>query len=87
MLGRSQNPDLISFNDELERIFRSRTPPITIAEETTKPMKEYFTSSTYTTVSCIRNPNTNASNYEIKSSIIQLLPLFYGLSNEEPINT
>jgi len=55
-----------------------------MAEETAKPMKEYFTPSTYTTTSCIRIPNTNANHYEIKSSIIQLLPSFYGLNNEDP---
>ena len=86
MLGRSQNPDFITFNPERERIFKYRTPPITMAEElfTAKPMKEYFTPSTYTTAYCIRIPNTNANHYEIKSSIIQLLTSFYGLNNEDP---
>jgi len=74
MLGRSQNPDLIPFNPEPKRILKSRTPPITIAEETAKPMKEYYTPSTYTTASCICILNTNANHYEIKSSVIQLLP-------------
>ena len=83
MLGRrSQNPDLIPFNPEPERILRSRTPPITMAEETAKLM-EYFTPSTYTTASCIRIHNTNANHYEIKPSIIQLLPSSYGL-NKDP---
>ena len=85
MLGRkSQNPDLIPFNPEPERILRSRTPPIILAEETAKPMKKYFTPSTYTIASYIRIPNTNANHYEIKSSVIQLLPSFYGLNNEDP---
>ena len=82
MLGRSQNNDLILFNLEPERILRSRIPPITVAEKTAKPIKEYFTPSTYTTASCIRIPNTNANHYNIKSSIIQLLPSFYALNNE-----
>jgi len=77
MLDRSQNPDLIPFNPEPERILRYRTH-ITLAEKlfAAKPMKECFTSSTYTTTSCIRIPSTNANHYEIKSSVIQLLPSF-----------
>jgi len=57
-----------------------------VAEElsTAKPMKEYFTPSTYTTASCIRIPNTNTNHYEIKSSVIQLLPSFYELTNKDP---
>jgi len=86
MLGRSQNPDLIPFNPEPEWILRFRTPPIIMAEElfTAKPMKEYFTPSTYTTTSCIRITNTNANHYEIKSSVIKLLPSFYGLNKKDP---
>ena len=51
---------------------------------TAKPMKEYFTPSIYTTASCICIPSTNANYFEIKSSVIQLLPSFYGLTNDDP---
>jgi len=87
MLGRrSQNPDLSPFNPKPERILRTRTPPIIMAEDlpTAKPMKEYFTPSTYTSALCIRILNTSVNHYEIKSSVIQLLPSFYGLTNEDP---
>jgi len=86
MLGqRSQNPDLISFNSEPERILGPRTTPTTMAEElsTAKPMKKYFTHSIYTKASCIRIPNMNANHCEIKSIVIQLLPSFYRQTNED----
>ena len=76
MLGRrSQNPNLSPFNPE--RILSTRTPPITMAEDlpTARPMKEYFT-PTYASASCIRVPNTGVNHYEMKSSVIQLLPSF-----------
>ena len=48
------------------------------------PMRDHFTPATYTTASCIRIPDPNVNQYEIKSSVIQLLPSFHGLSNEDP---
>ncbi|GAV71185.1 hypothetical protein CFOL_v3_14679 [Cephalotus follicularis] len=48
------------------------------------PLIEHFTPRAYTTASCIRVPTVQAAQYEIKSSIIQMLPSFYGLANEEP---
>ncbi|GAV87578.1 hypothetical protein CFOL_v3_31004 [Cephalotus follicularis] len=49
-----------------------------------RPLSEHFTPRAYTTASCIRVPAVQTAQYEIKSSIIQMLPSFYGLSNEEP---
>jgi len=51
---------------------------------TANPMYEYFTPSTHTSASCIRIPNTSVNHYKIKSSVIQFLPSFYGLANEDP---
>ena len=71
-LGRgSQNPDLSPFNPEPERILKTTTPPIMMADDhpTAKPMKEYFTPSTYTLALCIRIPNTVVNQYEIKSNV------------------
>ena len=51
---------------------------------TAQPMKEYFIPSTYTIAPCLRIFNTNTSHYEIKSNVIQHLPSFYGLNNEDP---
>ncbi|GAV66881.1 hypothetical protein CFOL_v3_10391 [Cephalotus follicularis] len=49
-----------------------------------RPLIEHFTPRAYTTASCIRVPAVQTAQYEIKSSIIQMLPSFYGLANEEP---
>ena len=85
MLGR-RSPDLSLFNPEPERIFKTRTPTITMVEDlpTAKPMKKYFTPSTNTSVACIYIPNMDVNHYEIKSNMIQLLPSFYELTNDDP---
>ncbi|GAV58582.1 hypothetical protein CFOL_v3_02115 [Cephalotus follicularis] len=49
-----------------------------------RPLSEHFTPCAYTTSSCIKVTAVQVSQYEIKSSIIQMLPFFYGLANEEP---
>ncbi|GAV64508.1 hypothetical protein CFOL_v3_08026 [Cephalotus follicularis] len=49
-----------------------------------RPLSEHFTPRAYTTSSCIRVPAVQAAQYLIKSSIIQMLPSFYGLANEKP---
>ncbi|GAV85744.1 hypothetical protein CFOL_v3_29178, partial [Cephalotus follicularis] len=49
-----------------------------------RPLSEHFTPCAYTTASCIRVPAVQAAQYDDKSSIIQMLRSFYGLSNEEP---
>lgn len=89
MLGRrSLKPILLPVNPEPERLpYLSQTPILEMGDEipvTARPMNEYFAPTSYSTTSCIRIPNTNATNYEIKSSVIQLLPSFHGLSNEDP---
>ncbi|GAV66261.1 hypothetical protein CFOL_v3_09771 [Cephalotus follicularis] len=48
------------------------------------PLIEHFTPRAYTTASCIRVPVVQTTQYEIKSSIIQMLPSFYRLADEEP---
>ena len=47
-------------------------------------MKDYFVSTNYSTPSCIQLSHTNANHYEIKSSVIKILPSYYGLTHEEP---
>ena len=49
-----------------------------------RPLREYFMPNTYTPASCITRPDVGASHFEIKASVIQMLPSFYGLSNEDP---
>ena len=48
------------------------------------PLREYFMPNTYTPASCITRPDVGVSHFEIKASVIQMLPSFYGLSNEDP---
>ena len=61
-------------------------PPVAVNEQLTKSLKEYFTHSTYNSPSCIQLPEIAATSFEIKSSIIQMLPSFNGLDNEDPYN-
>ncbi|GAV67929.1 hypothetical protein CFOL_v3_11432, partial [Cephalotus follicularis] len=49
-----------------------------------RPLSEHFTPRAYTTASCIRVPAVQAAQYDIKSSIIQMLPSFHGLATEKP---
>ena len=47
-------------------------------------LRDPFVPTNYTPTSCIHIPNVGASQYEIKSNIIQMPPSFYGLNNEDP---
>ncbi|KAF7815007.1 hypothetical protein G2W53_028976 [Senna tora] len=55
-----------------------------MAGEPLRPLKEYFTPSNYDSPSSTRLPEIGANQFEIKPSIIQMLPSFYGLSSENP---
>ena len=85
---------ILTFDPELERILWNRLrqdkmdnrelPPPPPPHVNIPTMKDRFTPAYYTTPSCINVPNNQALHYEIKSSIIQMLPSYYGLSNEDP---
>ncbi|XP_062086531.1 uncharacterized protein LOC133792640, partial [Humulus lupulus] len=49
-----------------------------------KTLLEYFSPISSNAPSCIVLPTTNATHFELKPSIIQLLPSFYGLEREDP---
>ncbi|RWR93155.1 hypothetical protein CKAN_02239100 [Cinnamomum micranthum f. kanehirae] len=51
-----------------------------------RPLKEHYSPSKYASPSCIQLPTIQAAQYEIKPSIIILIPSFYGLNNEDPYN-
>jgi len=57
-----------------------------MADEEERPvlLRDHYLPSTYNSPSCLQLPNVTVANYEIKSSIIQMLPSFYGLNNEDP---
>ena len=47
-------------------------------------LMEYFTLAAYTSPSCIALPEVTITHFEIKPSTIELLPHFYGRTNEDP---
>jgi len=57
-----------------------------MADEEERPvlLRDHYLPSTYNPPSCLQLPNVTVANYEIKSSIIQMLSSFYGLNNEDP---
>jgi hypothetical protein len=86
---------IISYDLDLERIprrhrseqnslrkARSKTP----MAEGQKPvlLRDHYVPTTYTPFSSLKLPDITAALYEIKPSIIQMLPSFYGLDNEDP---
>ncbi|KAL5574187.1 hypothetical protein UlMin_023784 [Ulmus minor] len=65
-----------------ERVENPENPTNPIAPE--KTLLEYFSPISANSPSCIVLPETNATHFELKPSIIQLLPSFYGLEREDP---
>jgi hypothetical protein len=57
-----------------------------MAKEEEQPMllRDHYISSTYTSLSCLQLSQLVGAQYGINSSIIQMLPSFYGLTNEDP---
>jgi len=47
-------------------------------------LRDHYVPSTYTPTSSLQLPDITAAHFEIKSGFIQMLPLFYGLSTEDP---
>ena len=93
---RSQFPNLVGPIDNIEKLlhhqaqYKTQNPaqepiqPMAGQGELPKQMKEYFIPSYYKPSTCIHVPEVPAAQYEIKSSTIQMLPSFYGLTNEDP---
>jgi hypothetical protein len=46
-------------------------------------LRDHYVPTTYTPSSSLQLPNITAAHYEIKPSIIEMLPSFYGLNNED----
>ena len=94
MLGRrSMNPDLMEQILEIERLvhrpgqhqdplIQNQNQPIAMGQP--KSLKDYFIANQYQPSSCIQLLQHQAIQYEIKSSTIQMLPSFYGNTNEDP---
>jgi hypothetical protein len=47
-------------------------------------LRDHYFPITYTPSSSLQLPNITVAQYEIKPNIIQMLPSFYGLNNEDP---
>jgi hypothetical protein len=50
----------------------------------TTSLRELFTLVATSSHSCIVLPPTNATHFDLKPHVLQLLPLFHGLDNENP---
>ena len=93
MFGRrSLRLDLKPFNPEIERSLRKirakkKESKNKMAEEQPTPppkqLKEYFTLTTYDSPTRTRMPTVTVP-FEIKHSLIQMLPSFYGLESDNP---
>ena len=86
------NPNLMEQILEIERLVyrpgQYQDPPIQdenqpITMDQPKSLKDYFIPNQYQPSSCIQLPQHQAAQYEIKSSTIQILPSFYGNTNED----
>ncbi|KAH9744111.1 hypothetical protein KPL70_003549 [Citrus sinensis] len=51
-----------------------------------RSFKDYFSPLANLSTSCIRYPNVAARSFELKSSVLNCLPTFYGLENEDLYN-
>jgi hypothetical protein len=50
----------------------------------TTSLRELFAPTVVSSHSCIVLPSTNATHYDLKPHVIQMLPCFYGLNHENP---
>ena len=89
MLGRrSLRRPIIALNSEIERTIHKKNIQEQLQtmgdEEPPKTLKAYFAPTAYTSPSCIQLPENQNGNYEIRTNIISMLPVFLGKSNEDP---
>ena len=51
-----------------------------------RPFKDYFSPLANLNASCIRYPNIAVTTFELKTNVLNYLPSFYGLENEDLYN-
>ena len=51
-----------------------------------RSFKDYLSPLANLTTSCIRYPNIAVRSFELKPSVLNCLPTFYGLENKDPYN-
>lgn len=97
---RSLNLELTTFDPEIERIARENLSLLKNSESESeksvemgeplrngdppRTLRELFAPITTDTTSYIVLPATNATHFDLKPSVIQILPTFHGLENEDP---
>ncbi|KAM7484084.1 hypothetical protein LguiA_000093 [Lonicera macranthoides] len=69
-------------NLELNHLFEERT--MADEQEEAKTLKELFSPITTNPPSCIVLPATTANHFELKPQVMQLLPNFHGIDQEDP---
>ena len=97
MHGRmSLLPNLEPINLELEKTLRTHKH-VVIKGKTEMDLqqqpppqemlfKDYFSPLANLSTSCIRYSNVAIRSFELKPSVLNCLPTFYGLENEDPYN-
>ena len=71
----------VVIKDKIEMDLQQQQPP-----PHERPFKDYFSPLANLSTSCIRYPNVAAGSFELKPSVLNCLPTFYGLENEDPYN-
>ena len=89
---RSLVPNLEPIDLELEKTLRTHKHvknKIDLQQQTQpqeRPFKDYFSPLANLSISCIRYLNVSAWSFELKLSVLNCLPTFYDLENEDPYN-
>ena len=86
---RSLLPNLESIDLELEKTLRTHRHvknKMDLQASHERPFKDYFSPLANLSTSCIRYPNVATRSFELKPSVLNCLPTFYGLENEDPYN-
>ena len=88
---RSLLPNLEPIDLELEKTLRTQKHiknkfGMDLQAPQERPFKDYFSPLANLSTSCIRYPNVAARSFELKPSVLNCLPTFYGLENEDPYN-
>ena len=85
---RSLFPNLEPIDFELEKTLRThkQVKNKMDLQPQERPFKDYFSPLANLSTSCIRYPNVATRSFELKPSVLNCLPTFYGLENEDPYN-
>ena len=70
----------VVIKDKIEMDLQQQPPP----QE--RSFKDYFNPLANLSTSCIRYSNVAVRSFELKPSVLNCLPTFYGLENEDPYN-